>query len=83
MYGASSDNSYSICSNEGNHKNSKGQWIGGEADDEKRPGYNTDRYIKSNNWRLNGGDHMLTTITAVTTGVVAAAAGEVIKEILD
>ena len=48
MYGASSDNSYSICSNEGNHKNSKGQWIGGEADDEKRPGY-TDRNIKSNN----------------------------------
>ena len=82
MYGASSDNSYSICSNEGNHKNSKGQWIGGEADDEKRPGY-TDRNIKSNNRRLNGGDHMLTTITAITTGVEAAAAGEVIKEILD
>ena len=82
MYGTSSDNSFSICSNEGNHKNSKGQWIGGEADDEKRPGY-TDRNIKSNNRRLNGGDHMLTTITAITTGVVAAAAGEVIKEILD
>ena len=82
MYGTSSDNSFSICSNKGNHKNSKGQWIGGEADDEKRPGY-TDRNIKSNNRRLNGGDHMLTTITAITTGVVAAAAGEVIKEILD
>ena len=82
MYGASSDNSFSICSNEGNHQNSKRQWIGGEADDEKRPGY-TDRNIKSNNRRLNGGDHMLTTITAITTGVVAAAAGEVIKEILD